>query len=178
MATEPLSKALVVADGAARIFRADGFIPMCGSLADAPGLQELVAAQPSASAQARAHRVAALASPLVESVGESFSRAVFETLGFDQPNLQQNFQDRQGFVGRSDFWWPGANLVGSSTASRSTSKQPVSPESAPRKPSTGRNSARTGSGRWATALSAGAGRISRQPTAQAASVNTHTVDNL
>lgn len=112
MATEPLSKALVVADGAARIFRADGFIPMCGSLADVPGLQGLVAAQSSASAQARANRVAALASPLAESVGESFSRAVFETLGFDQPNLQQNFQDRQGFVGRSDFWWPGANLVG------------------------------------------------------------------
>ena len=56
--------------------------------------------------------MAALASPLSESVGESYSRAAFEFLGFDQPVLQHVFHDGDGFIGRPDCWWPKQRVVG------------------------------------------------------------------
>jgi hypothetical protein len=71
-----------------------------------------ISAHPHASAQRRSARVAALASPLAESAGESYSRAAFELLGFDQPVLQHVFHDQDGFIGRADCWWPQQRVVG------------------------------------------------------------------
>lgn len=107
-----LPQALVVADGAARRFAVDGALKAGGTLLSVPGLRAGIAALPSAAGRRRAERVAALASPLPESVGESYSRAVFGILGFEQPELQHVFSDRAGFIGRSDFWWPRQGVVG------------------------------------------------------------------
>jgi hypothetical protein len=52
------------------------------------------------------------ANPLAESAGESFSRVVIHQLGFPAPELQKEFFDDRGFIGRVDFWWPDHNLVG------------------------------------------------------------------
>lgn len=107
-----LSQALVLADGAARKLLADGVVDRGASLLSVPGIAAGIAALPSAAARRRAERVAALASPEPESVGESYSRAIFEFLGFEQPVLQQVFKDGNGFIGRSDFWWPSQGVVG------------------------------------------------------------------
>lgn len=66
-----------------------------------------VRAHPHAAARRRAELALSLASPLVESAGESYSRAAFRFLGVEQPELQHDFSDVDGFIGRSDFWWPG-----------------------------------------------------------------------
>lgn len=107
-----LSQALVVADGAARKFQGDGAIAKNGNLLMVPGMEALIAALPFASARNRATRVALLANPLVESVGESYSRAIFEFLGFEQPTLQSSFWDSDGKIGRSDFFWKAQGVVG------------------------------------------------------------------
>ena len=107
-----LSQALVLADGAARKLLPDGAADHGAGLLSVPGIATGIAALPSAAARRRAERVAALASPLPESVGESYSRAVFEFLGIEQPVLQQVFRDGAGFIGRSDFWWPSQGVVG------------------------------------------------------------------
>lgn len=112
MASGKLSEALVVADGLARSLHRQGALAADSNLL---GLREIatgISAHPHASARRRAERVAALASPLVESAGESYSRAAFEFLGFEQPVLQHVFHDHRGFVGRSDFWWPKQRIVG------------------------------------------------------------------
>lgn len=107
-----LDQALVLADGALRELVSDGVLKPGASLLSAAGITAGIAAMPSAAGRRRAERVAALASPLPESVGESYSRAVFELLGFEQPVLQQVFADGAGFIGRSDFWWPRQGVVG------------------------------------------------------------------
>jgi hypothetical protein len=107
-----LSQALVLADGAVRKLLAEGVVDHGTGLLSVPGVAAGIAALPSAAARRRAERVAALASPQPESVGESYSRAVFELLGFEQPLLQQVFRDGRGFIGRSDFWWPAQGVVG------------------------------------------------------------------
>lgn len=112
LACAELRHALVVADGAARKLSADGVLTPGGGLLSVPGIADRVASLPSAAARRRAELAASLASPLPESVGESYSRAVFEYLGFGQPVLQQVFSDRAGFIGRSDFWWPLPGVVG------------------------------------------------------------------
>ena len=107
-----LDEALVLADGTARRLVTDGILGPGGSLFSVSGMAAGIAALPSAAARRRAEMVAALASPLSESVGESYSRAVFGLLGFEQPVLQHVFNDRAGFIGRSDFWWPRQRVVG------------------------------------------------------------------
>ncbi|WP_045731930.1 type IV toxin-antitoxin system AbiEi family antitoxin domain-containing protein [Pseudarthrobacter chlorophenolicus] len=107
-----LDQALVVADGAARTLRGAGILGPGATLLSVPGIAAGIAELPSAAGRRRAERVAALASPLPESVGESYSRAVVEFLGFEQPVLQQVFSDGAGFIGRSDFWWPRQGVVG------------------------------------------------------------------
>lgn len=107
-----LRQALVLADGAARRLLAGSAQNQGASLLSVPAVAAGIAALPSAAARRRAERVAGLASPLPESVGESYSRAVFEFLGFEQPVLQQVFRDAAGFIGRSDFWWPVQGVVG------------------------------------------------------------------
>jgi hypothetical protein len=53
------------------------------------------------------------ADPRAESVGESVSRAVISWLGFAPPVLQQVFE-LEGFVDRTDFWWPKVRAIGES----------------------------------------------------------------
>ncbi|WP_314212205.1 type IV toxin-antitoxin system AbiEi family antitoxin domain-containing protein [Pseudarthrobacter equi] len=112
LAAEELDQALVVADGAARRLRGTGVLGPGDSLLTVPGVAAGIAELPTAAGRRRAQRVVALASPLPESVGESYSRAVFEFLGFEQPVLQHVFNDGAGFIGRSDFWWPRHGVVG------------------------------------------------------------------
>lgn len=107
-----LDEALVVADGLARALHRRGLLPADGNLLTVTEIADGISEHPHASAQRRAQRVAALASPLAESVGESYSRAAFEFLGFEQPVLQHVFQDQDGFIGRSDCWWPKHRVVG------------------------------------------------------------------
>lgn len=112
MASAALSEALVVADGAARRLSGQWTIAPGSGLMSVPEMAAAISAQPNEAARQRAEFVASLASPLPESVGESYSRAAFEFLGFEQPVLQQVFNDRNGFIGRSDFWWPRQRVVG------------------------------------------------------------------
>jgi hypothetical protein len=112
MVSGKLGNALVVADGVARKLHAGGALATGASLLSVPGIADRIAAHPFAAARRRAELAAGLASPLAESVGESFSRAAFEYLGFEQPVLQHVFNDHDGFIGRSDCWWPEQGVVG------------------------------------------------------------------
>ena len=112
MVTGKLSEALVVADGLARILHREGRLAADANLLAVPEIADGISAHPHASARRRAEAVAALASPLAESVGESYSRAAFEFLGFEQPVLQHVFRDQEGFIGRADCWWPRQRVVG------------------------------------------------------------------
>jgi hypothetical protein len=47
-----------------------------------------------------------------ESPGESLSRVRMRELGLALPTLQHVVTDRQGFVGRVDFWWEEAQVIG------------------------------------------------------------------
>ncbi|MFH5879292.1 hypothetical protein [Arthrobacter sp. NA-172] len=102
-----LSQALVVADGVARALWKLGEMSLVGSLLDIDEIGAALADHPYEAARKRARIALGFAHPLVESAGESFSRAAFEYLGFEQPLLQHEIRDLDGFVGRSDFWWPG-----------------------------------------------------------------------
>jgi hypothetical protein len=66
-------------------------------------------------AEAARRRIAAVldfASADAESPGESLSRVQMMVMGFPAPELQRVFTDARGFIGRSDFYWPQARLVG------------------------------------------------------------------
>ena len=60
----------------------------------------------------RAEKALRFASHLSDSPGESLSRCAIHLLGFPEPELQHEFCDHQGFIGRGDFWWPGIRLLG------------------------------------------------------------------
>lgn len=60
----------------------------------------------------RARAVVAHADGRAESVGESLSRAQMITLAVPLPALQKEFFDEDGFIGRTDFWWPELSLCG------------------------------------------------------------------
>lgn len=47
-----------------------------------------------------------------ESPGESLSRVRMHELALPAPQLQHVVRDRDGFVGRVDFWWDEARVVG------------------------------------------------------------------
>ncbi|WP_420179598.1 hypothetical protein [Paenarthrobacter sp. TA1.8] len=102
-----LSQSLVVADGVARALWKKGALEQESNLLDMGQIAAAVQAHPHAAARRRAELTFSLASPSAESAGESFSRAAFQFLGFEQPELQHDFSDAGGFIGRSDFWWPG-----------------------------------------------------------------------
>jgi len=53
-----------------------------------------------------------LADALAESPGESLSRVVMVEIGVPLPELQREFWDRWGLIGRVDFWWPELGVVG------------------------------------------------------------------
>lgn len=102
-----LSQSLVVADGVARKLWKTGILAQESSLLEMDRIAAGVQAHPHAAARHRAELALSLASPLAESAGESFSRAAFQFLGIEQPELQHDFSDMDGFIGRSDFWWRG-----------------------------------------------------------------------
>ncbi len=60
----------------------------------------------------RATKVAAFASPLAGSPGESFARVQFAALGLPAPELQVSFHDDDGHIGDVDFYWPELDLIG------------------------------------------------------------------
>lgn len=49
-----------------------------------------------------------------ESPLESLSRTRMFQASLPMPDLQPRFEDREGFIGRTDFWWPSLGLVGES----------------------------------------------------------------
>lgn len=61
---------------------------------------------------ARARLCADLASPLSESPGESWSAVVLHQHGIARPERQHVVVDERGVVGRVDFFWPDAGVVG------------------------------------------------------------------
>jgi hypothetical protein len=60
----------------------------------------------------RARRAVRLASPRSESPGESWSAVVIDSLGLPAPERQHDHADSEGFIGRSDFWWPDHRVAG------------------------------------------------------------------
>jgi hypothetical protein len=60
-----------------------------------------------------ARRAVTFANGASESVGESRLRVAIHELGFPPPLLQELFRDEHGRpLGRVDYWWPGANVIG------------------------------------------------------------------
>jgi hypothetical protein len=78
----------------------------------AAGLREEIASRPGRPGSRRAAVAVALADARPESVGESVSRARIHLDGLEAPQLQQLVRDRDGPVGRVDFWWPGPRVAG------------------------------------------------------------------
>lgn len=70
---------------------------------------DAVAGQPGAR---RARAAIERADPRAESPGESVSRAQMYLLGVPIPELQRDFYDDDGFIGRSDFWWVEERQIG------------------------------------------------------------------
>ncbi|MFH5878499.1 hypothetical protein [Arthrobacter sp. NA-172] len=66
----------------------------------------------TAAAIRRIQAAVDFADPLSGSPGESYSRALMRTMGFETPVLQQEFRDAAGLVGYSDFYWKDANVAG------------------------------------------------------------------
>lgn len=75
-------------------------------------LQRICGRLPSKAARRRMSEAIALADPRSESVGESWSRALIHRLGFEAPELQHRIPGPQSDIARTDFFWPGARLVG------------------------------------------------------------------
>lgn len=61
---------------------------------------------------ARARVCCELADARSESPGESWSAVVMHEHGIPRPERQHDFYDARGFIGRGDFWWPEARVVG------------------------------------------------------------------
>ncbi|WP_448071344.1 hypothetical protein [Georgenia yuyongxinii] len=99
--TRPFISGLVAADYALRV----GLV----TRADLDVTVDAVAGQRGGR---RARAVIDRADPRAESVGESLSRAQMYLLGVPIPELQQEFYDADGFIGRTDFWWIEQRKVG------------------------------------------------------------------
>jgi hypothetical protein len=100
----PPAFALAVADATVRVL-------------EPAGVSLDVSARGRSQANRRGRRqldwVQARVTPLAESPGESVSRAVIEWLGYEEPQLQQEF-DYEGEHDRSDFYWRRARVIGES----------------------------------------------------------------
>lgn len=59
-----------------------------------------------------ASRVIAFADGRAGSVGESLSRVSFDEMGLPRPDLQVEFYDENGFIGRTDFYWRQFRTIG------------------------------------------------------------------
>lgn len=75
-------------------------------------LHEAASRLHSATKRRRVEQVLGLADETSESVGESRSRALFHVLGFPAPVLQHSFRDSEGFIARTDFYWPESGVIG------------------------------------------------------------------
>lgn len=75
-------------------------------------LEEASSLLPSAAKNRRVLEVLALADEESESVGESRSRALIHVLGLPAPVLQHTFYDNEGFIARTDFFWPEHGVIG------------------------------------------------------------------
>jgi hypothetical protein len=54
----------------------------------------------------------ALARPGAQTVLETLSRLALMAEGLPEPELQVEFRDDQGLIGRVDMWWPGLRVIG------------------------------------------------------------------
>ena len=75
-------------------------------------LEQATAGLASAAKRRRVLEVLSLADEAAESVGESRSRALIHVLGYPPPVLQHSFYDHEGFIARTDFFWPECGVVG------------------------------------------------------------------
>lgn len=81
-------------------------------LADRQDLAAALAAVVGSRGVRRARAVLSRADGRAESVGESVSRGRMYELALPMPQLQREFVDDAGFVGRADFWWDHLRIVG------------------------------------------------------------------
>ncbi|WP_448061982.1 hypothetical protein [Cellulomonas hominis] len=81
-------------------------------LTTTPALQQAADALRGRPGAEVVRRLAATATPLAESVGESLSRVRMLELGLPRPVLQHLIHDHRGQIGRVDFWWEELGLVG------------------------------------------------------------------
>jgi hypothetical protein len=124
---EPVSEGLVdgirvtsVARTVADLARTRGFLTgvAAGDAALHRGLVTLddLRAEVTAAGSGRGVRVArdvvAFVDGRAESPGESLSRVRMHELGVPAPELQHVVFDDEGFVGRVDFWWEDARVIG------------------------------------------------------------------
>ncbi|RJU02639.1 hypothetical protein D6T65_00515 [Arthrobacter frigidicola] len=75
-------------------------------------VSELAQMTRTAAAQKRITAVLDFSCGDAESPGESLSRVQMMVMGFPVPELQHVFSDARGLIGRVDFYWPQARLVG------------------------------------------------------------------
>jgi len=54
----------------------------------------------------------ALARPGAQTVLETLSRLALMAEGLPEPELQVEFRDAEGLIGRVDMWWPGLGVIG------------------------------------------------------------------
>ncbi|OOP62041.1 hypothetical protein BMF89_10305 [Arthrobacter sp. SRS-W-1-2016] len=111
MCTSSFSRALVVADGIARMLVEQGSLGQDACLIEHPEIALALDGIVADATKHRAVRIASLANAKADSVGESYSRAVIELLGFEQP-LQHHTDDSDQFVARTGFWWPEHLIAG------------------------------------------------------------------
>ncbi|MHA7262012.1 hypothetical protein ACX80W_02295 [Arthrobacter sp. TMN-37] len=81
-------------------------------MTDLERVSELAQMTRTAAAQRRLAAVLDFARGDAESPGESLSRVHMMVMGFPAPELQRVFTDARGYIGRVDFYWPQARLVG------------------------------------------------------------------
>lgn len=77
-----------------------------------PDLEGEITLMGSAAGCRPARDAVDFADPLAESPGESLSRARGSECGFEVPELQIEFEDSAGFIGRVDCLWREVGLVG------------------------------------------------------------------
>ncbi|HYH77055.1 MAG TPA: hypothetical protein VD841_06095 [Arthrobacter sp.] len=75
-------------------------------------LQQASAGLASTAKRRRVLEVVSLANEAAESVGESRSRVLIHILGLPAPVLQRSFYDQEGFIARTDFFWPDHGVIG------------------------------------------------------------------
>ena len=75
-------------------------------------LQQASASLASVAKRRRVLEVLELADEAAESVGESRSRALIHILALPAPVLQRSFYDHEGFIARTDFFWPDHGVIG------------------------------------------------------------------